>query len=128
MNEAIYQFAGMGHTIRLIIQKKPDGDFILGISNGKDPALICQGTKDAVDAEFEAALPGYFEKLKAAAIEAQLNAVDAPEDKTESEDPDYDNDADDKDEKDTPVAVQTTVKPTTASRITDDQPELDFGF
>lgn len=128
MNEAIYQLAGMGHTIRLVIQKKTDGDFILGISNGKNAPLICQGTKDAVDAEFEAALPDYFEKLQAAAIEAQLNAVDAPDEKTESEEPDYDDDADDKDEEDTPVAVQTTVKPTMASNVKDDQPELDFGF
>ena len=60
MNDAIYQFAAMGHTIRLVIQKKPDGDFILGISNGKDTPLICQGTKENVDEEFEAALPGYF--------------------------------------------------------------------
>ena len=70
MNEAIYQFAAMGHTIRLVIQKKPDGDFILGISNGKDIPLICQGTKENVNEEFEAALPGYFEKIKAAATDS----------------------------------------------------------
>ena len=123
MNDAIYQFAAMGHTIRLVIQKKPDGDFILGISNGKDIPLICQGTKENVDEEFEAALPGYFEKLKAAAIEAKLNAVDMPEEKTESEDPDYDDN-----EEDTPVAAQTTAKSTAVSNEKDDQPELDFGF
>lgn len=35
MNETIYQLAAQGGTIRIAIQKKPDGDFILGISNGK---------------------------------------------------------------------------------------------
>ncbi len=125
MNEAIYQLAGMGHTIRLVIQKKPDGDFILGISNGKDAPLICQGTKDAVDAELESALPGYLEKLKAAAIEAQLNSVDAPEDNTKQETPDYT-------DENSPNSRESTAKPAAtapaASATKNDQPELDFGF
>ncbi|MGN0870546.1 MAG: hypothetical protein ACI4UV_05080, partial [Victivallales bacterium] len=70
-------------------------------------------------------------KLKTAAIEAQLNAVDASADKTEPEDPDYD-DKDDKDNADTPVSVQAAAKPTAtvpaASTSKADQPELDFGF
>ncbi len=125
MNEVIYQLAGMGHTIRLVIQKKPDGDFILGISNGKDTPLICQGTKKAVDTEFEAALPGYFEKLKAAAIEAQLNAVDAPEDNTKPETPDYN-------DENFPNSRESTAKPAATapavSAAKNNQPELDFGF
>ena len=79
MNETIYQLAAQGGTIRIAIQKKPDGDFILGISNGKNHPLICQGAKEMVDAEFEAKLPDYLEKLKAARIEAQLNAIDEQE-------------------------------------------------
>lgn len=76
MNETIYRLAEEGASIRIVLQKKPDGDFILGISNGKDKALICQGEEKQVDAEFEAALPGYLEELKAAAIEAQLHTVE----------------------------------------------------
>ena len=76
MNETIYHLAEEGASIRIVLQKKPDGDFILGISNGKDMALICQGEEKQVDAEFEAALPGYLEELKAAAIEAQLHTAE----------------------------------------------------
>ena len=76
MNETIYRLAEEGASIRIVLQKKPDGNFILGISNGKDKALICQGEEKQVDAEFEAALPGYLEELKAAAIEAQLRAAE----------------------------------------------------
>ena len=76
MNETIYRLAEEGASIRIVLQKKPDGDFILGISNGKYKALICQGEEKQVDAEFEAALPGYLEELKAAAIEAQLLAAE----------------------------------------------------
>ena len=36
MNETIYRLAEEGASIRIVLQKKPDGDFILGISNGKD--------------------------------------------------------------------------------------------
>lgn len=57
-------------------KRSRDGNFILGISNGKYKALICQGEEKQVDAEFEAALPGYLEELKAAAIEAQLRAAE----------------------------------------------------
>lgn len=46
-----------------------------------------------------------------------------PEEKTESEDPDYDDN-----EEDTPVAAQTTAKSTAVSNEKADQPELDFGF
>ena len=76
MNETIYRLAEEGASIRIVLQKKPDGDFILGISNGKYKALICQGAEKQVDAEFEAALPGYLEELKAAVIEAQLRAAE----------------------------------------------------
>ena len=68
MNETIYRLAEEGASIRIVLQKKPDGDFILGISNGKYKALICQGEEKQVDAEFEAALPGYLEELKAAIL------------------------------------------------------------
>mgnify|MGYP000850251120 FL=1 len=102
MNEAIYQLADSGGSVRIVIQKKPDGDYLIGISNGKDTPLICQGKLTQVDAEFDAALPGYLEALKAAAIEAKLNsAVDEP---------------------DVPAA------PITLPETKNEQPELDFGF
>ena len=41
MNETIYQLADSGGSVRIVVQKKPDGDFIIGISNGKDRPLIC---------------------------------------------------------------------------------------
>jgi hypothetical protein len=102
MNEAIYRLADSGGSVRIVIQKKPDGDYIVGISNGKDTPLICQGKLTQVDAEFDAALASYLEALKAAAIEAKLNAaVDEPE---------------------VPAA------PITLPETKNEQPELDFGF
>lgn len=112
MNEAVYQMAAMGGSARIVIQKKPDGNFILGISNGKDKPLICQGTPEVINTDFAARLPGYLEKIKNAAIEAKLNAASesqpVPESKTEPKMPS------------TPaVSAETNAN---------DQPELDFGF
>ena len=114
MNEAIYQLAESGGSVRIVIQKKTDGDFILGVSNGKDTPLICQGERKSVDAEFEAALPGYLEKLKEAAIEARLRAA--------TEEPE---ETDDEAEPEAPTASE---KPSPTPPRKDEQPELDFGF
>ena len=108
MNEAIYRLADSGGSVRIVIQKKNCGDYIIGISNGRDSPLICQGEQTQVDTEFESALPGYLEKLKVAAMEAKLraaiNGTDSPD---ESE---------------------TTMDPPSASEEKTEQPELDFGF
>lgn len=102
MNQAIYQLADTGGSIRIVIQRKPDGHYILGVSNGKDRPLIRQGARETVDAEFEASLPAYLEKLKADAIEAKLRAATEFYDEEEPE----------------PAAASNT----------EEQPELDFGF
>jgi len=112
MNEAVYQMAAMGGSARIVVQKKPDGNFIVGVSNGKDKPLICQGTPETINTDFSARLPGYLEEIKNAAIEAKLNAASEiqpePESKTEPETPS------------TPAATARTNE--------NDQPELDFGF
>ena len=64
MNETIYQLADSGGSVRIVVQKKPDGDFIIGISNGKDRPLICQGARETVWNEFESRLPQYLNELK----------------------------------------------------------------
>ena len=76
MNETIYQLADSGGSVRIVVQKKPDGDFIIGIGNGKDRPLICQGARETVWNEFESRLPQYLNELKAAAIEAKLSAAE----------------------------------------------------
>ena len=114
MNEAIYQLAESGGSVRIVIQKKLSGDFILGVSNGKDQPLICQGERQSVDTEFEAALPGYLEKLKEAAIEARLRAATNEPEET-----------DDEAEPEVPAASE---KPSPTSTRKDEHPELDFGF
>ena len=115
MNEAVYQMAAMGGSARIVVQKKPDGNFILGASNGKDTPLICQGTPEAVNTDFETRLPAYLEKIKNAAIEAKLNAATESQQVTET--------------------PKTTAEPTTTGTLAasaetnqNDQPELDFGF
>lgn len=127
MNETIYQLAAQGGTIRIAIQKKPDGDFILGISNGKNHPLICQGAKEIVDAEFEAKLPDYLEKLKAARIEAQLNAIDEQEIPSTTLDEKCN-----KENSNTSIPnIKTTASTTPTSNTNtqkEEQPELDFGF
>ena len=127
MNETIYQLAAQGGTIRIAIQKKPDGDFILGISNGKNHPLICQGAKEMVNAEFEAKLPDYFEKLKAARIEAQLNAIDEQEIPSTTLDEKCN-----KENSNTSIPnIKTTASTTPTSNTNtqkEEQPELDFGF
>ncbi len=114
MNEAIYQLAESGGSVRIVIQKKLSGDFILGVSNGKDIPLICQGERQSVDAEFEAALPGYLEKLKEAVIEARLRAATEEPEETD-------------DEAET-EALPASEKPSPTPPRKDEQPELDFGF
>lgn len=127
MNETIYQLAAQGGTIRIAIQKKPDGDFILGISNGKNHPLICQGAKEMVDAEFEAKLPDYLEKLKVARIEAQLNAIDEQEIPSTTLDEKCN-----KENSNTSIQnIKTTASTTPTSNTNtqkEEQPELDFGF
>lgn len=127
MNETIYQLAAQGGTIRIAIQKKPDGDFILGISNGKNHPLICQGAKEMVDAEFEAKLPDYLEKLKVARIEAQLNAIDEQEIPSTTLDEKCN-----KENSNTSIPnIKTTASTTPTSNTNtqkEEQPELDFGF
>ncbi len=114
MNEVIYQLADSGGSVRIVIQKKLSGDFILGVSNGKDTPLICQGERQSVDTEFEAALPGYLEKLKVAAIEARLRAA--------TEEPE---ETDDEGKPEAPTALE---KPSPTSPKKEEQPELEFGF
>lgn len=114
MNEAIYKLADGGDSIRIVIQKKPDGNYIIGISNGRDRPLIRQGPRETLDAEFESALPAYWEELKNAAIEAKLRAVDEPPEVG------ADDDADDKEMRNT--------APVAAPSKTEEQSELDFGF
>lgn len=108
MNEAIYNMADSGGSVRIVIQKKNSGDYIVGISNGRDSPLICQGKQTQVDTEFESALPGYIEKLKVAAMEAKLRAaIDGTDSSDESENP---------------------ALPALTSEKKNEQPELDFGF
>ena len=76
MNETIYQLADSGGSVRIVVQKKPDGDYNICISNGKDRPLICQGARETVWNEFESRLPQYLNELKTAAIEAKLNAAE----------------------------------------------------
>lgn len=114
MNEAIYKMADSGGSIRIVVQKKTDGNYIIGISNGRDRPLIRQGPRETLDAEFESALPAYWEELKNAAIEAKLRAVDEPPEVGANDD------ADDKEMRNT--------APVAAPSKTEEQPELDFGF
>jgi hypothetical protein len=106
MNEAIYQMAAIGGSVRIVIQKKPDGNFILGVSNGKDNPLICQGTPEVVNTDFATRLPGYLEEIKNAVIEAKLNAA------VESQ----------------PAPEMSSTPAASAGTNENNQPELDFGF
>lgn len=115
MNQAIYQLADTGRSVRIVVQKKKDGSYILGISNGKDKPLIRQGELNTVDAEFEAAIPGYLESLKSAAIEAKLKSVEESVVTPPAK----------------PVSAATAAAPIPAPATApekDEQPELDFGF
>lgn len=120
MNETIYRLADSGGSVRVVIQKKTDGDYIIGISNGTDKPLICQGTQEIADAEFEFALQDYLEKLIAAAIEAKLRAV------TE-EPPEEDEAGENETIFEMPSQTPITTIPVPAKK-TEEQPELDFGF
>lgn len=119
MNEAIYQMADSGGSIRIVVQKKTDGNYIIGISNGRDRPLIRQGSREAVDAEFESALPAYLEELKNTAIEAKLRA--AEESPVVSED-NKEND------KEAENIVPAPPAPVTIGSNPEEQTELDFGF
>ena len=114
MNQSIYELAEHGGTIRIAIQKKIDGTYILGASNGKTAPLICQGDRESVDRDFESLLPDYLNRVKQAAIEAKLKAV------TESaENPQSDPETESAPASDAEPAVGKQEK---------EQPELDFGF
>lgn len=118
MNQTIYDLAESGGSVRIVVQKKLDGTFIIGISNGKDKPLICQGDREKVDQDFEEQLPEFLQKVKTAAIEAKLRAATEPETPPE------------------PETVRTTVSaPATVVPVApkaeikeNEQPELDFGF
>ena len=107
MNSAIYQLADSGGCIRIVLQKKKDGTYIIGISDGKNKPLIRQGEQNKVDTEFEAALPGYLEALKNAEIEAKLRAAE---------------------ESAKPVTTPDTIPQQEAENKKEEQLELDFGF
>lgn len=117
MNEAIYQMADSGGSIRIVVQKKTDGNYIIGNSNGRDRPLICQGPMEKANAEFENSLPTYLEELKNAAIEAKLRAAEEP--------PAADDDEEDIETENTAPAIPT---PVAVSSKPEEQPELDFGF
>ena len=114
MNQTIYDLADSGGTIRIAIQKKNDGTYILGVSNGKTASLICQGDRETVDREFESRLPNFLKKIREAAIEAKLKSVTETEEQPSSK----------------PVKKSDPVSNSTASapEQTNEQPELDFGF
>ncbi|MFA6715818.1 MAG: hypothetical protein WC082_12370 [Victivallales bacterium] len=115
MNEAVYQMAAMGGSVRIVVQKKPDGNFILGVSNGKDNPLICQGMPEAINTDFAARLPGYLEKIRNAAIEAKLNAAVESQQGQETVAK--------------PKMTETPNTPVSSAETNEnDQPELDFGF
>ena len=105
MNQIIYELADSGGTIRIAIQKKTDGTYILGASNGKTTPLICQGDRETVDREFENRLPNFLKQIRDAAIEAKLKAVTESAEEPKSE----------------PAAAS-------AQKQENEQPELDFGF
>lgn len=118
MNQTIYDLADSGGSVRIVVQKKLDGTFIMGISNGKDKPLICQGEREKVDQEFEEQLPGFLQKVKTAAIEAKLRAAAEPEPPSAS------------------TAIRPAASPVPAAAPVvpkveikeNEQPELDFGF
>ena len=114
MNQTIYDLADSGGTIRIAIQKKNDGTYILGVSNGKTASLICQGDRETVDREFESRLPNFLKQIREAAIEAKLKSVTETEEQPSSK----------------PVKKSDPVSNSTASapEQTNEQPELDFGF
>ena len=118
MNQTIYDLADSGGSVRIVVQKKLDGTFIMGISNGKDKPLICQGEREKVNQEFEEQLPGFLQKVKTAAIEAKLRAAAEPEPPS------------------APTAIRPAASPVPAAAPVvpkveikeNEQPELDFGF
>lgn len=120
MNEIIYRLADSGGSVRVVIQKKTDGDYIVGISNGTGKPLICQGVQEIADAEFESALPDYLEKLNAAAIEAKLRAV--TEELPAENEPGKNGTI-----FEVPFQTPITTLPVPAKK-TEEQLELDFGF
>ena len=119
MNPTLYQMANCTESIRVVLQKKTNGSFLLGISNGKHKPLICQGIPDDIDKELQTRLPAYLDELQTAEIEAKLNA--AVQTGTAS--------------LQTPISLPTPIlqpasavsAPTELPEL-NDQPELDFGF
>ena len=99
MNQTIYDLADSGGTIRIAIQKKNDGTYILGVSNGKTASLICQGDRETVDREFESRLPNFLKQIK---------SVTETEEQPSSK----------------PIPAETTQ----VKKQENEQPELDFGF
>lgn len=119
MNETIYQLAERGESIRIVVQKKKDGDFVIGVSNGKYQPLICQGKRETVGTDFEQRLPQYLEDLKAAAIDEKLSAATEELEETllpDDEEPEEDRIPDD--------AELKLAEPSEE----DEQLDLEFGF
>lgn len=114
MNQTIYDLADSGGTIRIAIQKKNDGTYILGVSNGKAASLICQGDRETVDREFESRLSEYLKQIREAAIEAKLKSVTDTEEQPSS--------------KPTKKSGPSPTSTPSASKQPNEQPELDFFF
>lgn len=75
MNLNLFQLASADRSVRMVIQKKPDGGFLMGISNGKEKPLICQGNPETICRELEQKLEGYLAEIQRLEIAAKLNEV-----------------------------------------------------
>lgn len=75
MNLNLFQLASADRSVRVVIQKKADGDFLMGVSNGKEKPLVCQGSPEAICQEIELKLAGYLGEVQTAEISAKLNEV-----------------------------------------------------
>lgn len=145
MNPILYQMANSNSSVRIIIQKKSIGGFLLGISDGKNKPLICQGMPDVISEELQNRLPAYLVEVENAKIEAKLNgAIQSqltPDTSSASENNDaFEEDAFTKESGEEessapglPQPVNAATPETTVSAIGElpdfnEQPELDFGF
>lgn len=138
MNPTLYQMANCTESIRVVLQKKTNGSFLLGISNGKHKPLICQGIPDDIDKELQTRLPAYLDELQTAEIEAKLNAavqVQISAENTDDDEPEENAVQTGTASLKTPISLPTPIlqpasavsAPTELPEL-NDQPELDFGF
>lgn len=140
MNPTLYQMADSGSSIRTVLQKKTDGNYIFGISNGKNKPLICQGMPETIAEELQTRLPAYWEDIKNAEIEAKLHAAtqaQLPSDGNDDEEADENFEVPDNEQVNPADAlpqhnIDTLSENPDGSTTTlpelNDQPELDFGF